>query len=149
MMTPSRSDRLSPELRASIASGVAASAGAIPLIRVKSMDDVTAVGADLQYRDDFIHHPLYVGQYGKGRVVICSFAAFIPTPRDLQDATQGQFTARCLRWAAKRPVQSARNFRIFVEIAWRRDILLSEVSGRRHAIFGLGRSAGDSGAPRV
>lgn len=76
--------------------------GATPLIRVKTMTDISPVGRDTERdRTDFVHCPLYVGEYGKGRVVVCSFAAFGATPQILQNATQKQFTANCVRWAGR------------------------------------------------
>jgi hypothetical protein len=77
-------------------------AGAVPLLRVRSMADITSLGGAASQGDGYVHYPLYAGQYGKGRIVVCAFATFSPTPPDLQEATDGQFVPGCIRWLARR-----------------------------------------------
>jgi hypothetical protein len=75
--------------------------GAIPLIRVKDMADVGAVGAQAPGGDAFIHHPLYLSRLGKGWILGCPYAPYRPTPAELDAATGGNFLKRAVIWLAQ------------------------------------------------
>jgi hypothetical protein len=75
----------------------------VPLLRVRSMGSM-APCHDKPARSDagWMFHPLYVSEYGGGRVIVCSFAAYTETPAGLMAATENQFVPRCMRWLARR-----------------------------------------------
>ena len=79
--------------------------GAVPLIRVKSMENMGEPHGRA-YREDTRRdfYPLYVARLGKGRIVSCSFGNWIDTPVELQEATGGKFTQRAVLWAAGREI---------------------------------------------
>jgi hypothetical protein len=75
--------------------------GGVGLIELAE-GDVAPIGANARQRDDFVFYPLYISQLGKGRIVGCSFTE--PVPAELNAATGGKFTCRCVKWLAGRPL---------------------------------------------
>ena len=80
-------------------------AGAVPLIRVKEMADVTAVSELAPDSDTFVHHPIYLSRLGKGQILGCSFAAYRPIPAELDAATEGNFLKHAVIWLARGKVE--------------------------------------------
>jgi hypothetical protein len=77
------------------------SAGGVGLIELAE-GKFSPVGTNVRQRDDFVFCPLYVSQLGKGRIVGCSFSE--PVPAELNAATGGKFTVRCVKWLAGREI---------------------------------------------
>jgi RNA polymerase sigma factor (sigma-70 family) len=58
------------------------------------------VGYGEKRRADFMVFPLFISQLGEGRIVGCSFPHSQPIPPELNAATGGKFTVRCVKWLA-------------------------------------------------
>jgi RNA polymerase sigma factor (sigma-70 family) len=85
-------------------------AGAVPLIRVKDPAIAFANGVFLPTtvpanQQNYPFYPLFISQLGQGTIVNCAFHAWNPVPSDLDNATNGQFLIRCVKWLAHRPLQ--------------------------------------------
>jgi RNA polymerase sigma factor (sigma-70 family) len=78
--------------------------GATPLIKVSDESLIRAVGATHEIPLNYKFYPLYVSTLGKGKIVNCAFTVWRPPPDDLQNATNGRFMIRCVKWLTNQPL---------------------------------------------
>jgi RNA polymerase sigma factor (sigma-70 family) len=83
---------------------------AVPLIRVKDPAAASATWFAMPTTllstnsPEGAFYPLFVSHLGKGTIVSCNFPAWSPVPAALDEATNGQFLVRCVRWLGNRPL---------------------------------------------